>query len=224
MGLILSLLWENFCGIIVFQFVRHPPRRYGIRFYHNYAPPSCCGFFIVLDVGYFLVGSRILGNSCLAVSCDLGVLIRTSKLTYFTISISSSPGSSRKPELMFVLSVCFYLFIYVWLFWIFAALHRLSLVAASRCYCGPQCVSFSLRQRLLRMTGSRRAGFRSCSLQTQWLWLLGSRAWAQQLWYMGLVALQHVESSWARDQTRVPCIGRRVLTHCTNREVPELML
>ena len=24
----------------------------------------------------------------------------------------------------------------------------------------------------------------------------------------GLVALQHAESSWPRDQTRVPCIGR----------------
>ena len=25
-----SLLWENFCGIIIFQFVSHPPGRYGI--------------------------------------------------------------------------------------------------------------------------------------------------------------------------------------------------
>ena len=32
--------------------------------------------------------------------------------------------------------------------------------------------------------------------------------WAQQLWWVGLVALQHVGSSWTRDQKRVPGIGR----------------
>ena len=44
--------------------------------------------------------------------------------------------------------------------------------------------------------------------------------WAQ-LWLAGLVALQHVGSSRTRDQTRVPCIGRRILNHCATREVPE---
>ena len=34
----LSLLWENFCGIIISQFVGRPPSRYGIRFYCNCAP------------------------------------------------------------------------------------------------------------------------------------------------------------------------------------------
>ena len=29
-----------------------------------------------------------------------------------------------------------------------------------------------------------------------------------------------VESSWTRDQTCVPCIGRGILKHCTTREVP----
>lgn len=75
----------------------------------------------------------MFGNSCPAVSCDSGFLVRTSERTSFS-TISSSPGSSRKPELMFCLSVCLYLFIYVWLFWVFVAFHRLSLVAASRCY------------------------------------------------------------------------------------------
>ena len=54
-------------------------------------------------------------------------------------------------------------------------------------------------------------------LQLQLLWFLllwgtGSRcmdlsscdAWAQQLWYLGLVDLRHVESSWFRDQTCDP--------------------
>ena len=44
--------------------------------------------------------------------------------------------------------------------------------------------------------------------------------WAQQLWHTGLVAPRHVGSSWTRAQTRVPCVGRRILNHCTTREVP----
>ena len=54
----------------------------------------------------------------------------------------------------------------------------------------------------------------------QWLWLMGSREQAQQLWHTGLVAPQHAGSSWTRDQTQVPCTGRRILNHCTTREVP----
>ena len=50
-----------------------------------------------------------------------------------------------------------------------------------------------------------------------------SRAQAQQLWHMGLVAPRHVGSSWTRARTRVPCIGRRILNHCTTREVPPLV-
>ena len=41
---------------------------------------------------------------------------------------------------------------------------------------------------------------------------------------MHLVTLRHVESSWTRDQTHVPCIGRRILIHCTTREVPFYLL
>ena len=42
----------------------------------------------------------------------------------------------------------------------------------------------------------------------------------QQLLYMDLVAPWHVESSWIRDQTPVPCIGRWILNHWTTREAP----
>ena len=41
---------------------------------------------------------------------------------------------------------------------------------------------------------------------------------------MGLVASQHVESSWTRARTRVPCIGRRILNHCATREVPSTFI
>ena len=45
----LSLLWENFCGIIIFQFMNFPHSRYGIWFYCFWEPlfPSCCGLFFV---------------------------------------------------------------------------------------------------------------------------------------------------------------------------------
>ena len=35
---------------------------------------------------------------------------------------------------------------------------------------------------------------------------------------MGLVAPQHVGSSWTRGRTHVPCIGRRILNHWATRE------
>ena len=45
-------------------------------------------------------------------------------------------------------------------------------------------------------------------------------AQAQQLWLTGLVAPWHVGSSQTRAQTRVPCISRQILNHCTTREAP----
>ena len=47
---------------------------------------------------------------------------------------------------------------------------------------------------------------------------------AQEVQSTGSVALQHVGSSWTRDWTHVPCIGRQILIHCTPREVPRLCL
>ena len=41
---------------------------------------------------------------------------------------------------------------------------------------------------------------------------------SQQLWCKGSVALSHVESSRARDQTCVPCIGKQILNHWTTRK------
>ena len=47
-------------------------------------------------------------------------------------------------------------------------------------------------------------------------------AQAQQLWLTGPVALRHMGSSQTRARTRVPCIGRQTLNHCTTREAPKL--
>lgn len=42
------------------------------------------------------------------------------------------------------------------------------------------------------------------------------------MWRGGLIALQHVNlSSPTRDQTRIPCTGRLILSHWTSREVPQ---
>ena len=67
---------------------------------------------------------------------------------------------------------------------------------------------------LLWSTGSRHSSFSRCSTWAQQLWLKGSS------WHMSLVALHHVESSHTRDRTRVPCLGRRILIHCSTRKVP----
>ena len=42
----------------------------------------------------------------------------------------------------------------------------------------------------------------------------------QYLRRSGLVAPWHVESSWIGDWTRVSCIGRWILIHCSTREIP----
>ena len=41
------------------------------------------------------------------------------------------------------------------------------------------------------------------------------------MWYIRLVALWYVGSSWARDQTHVSCIGRQILYHGGTRDAQE---
>ena len=66
--------------------------------------------------------------------------------------------------------------------------------------------------------------YRALGMWAQQLWLAGSRAQDQQLWRTGLVVPRHVGSSWTRDQTHVPCIGRWVLNHCATREFPQISI
>ena len=116
----------------------------------------------------------------------------------------------------------FFLSFFIWLGWVFVAARGLSLVAVSGATlrCGVRTCHFSLRWLLLlQSTGSRHMGFSTCGTQAQLLWLVGSRAQVQQSWRTGFVAPQHVGSSQTRAQTCVPCIGRRILNHCTTREV-----
>ena len=65
------------------------------------------------------------------------------------------------------------------------------------------CEGFSLQQLLL-------------------MWNTGSECKAEQLWSMGLVAPQHVGSSWTRGRTGGPYIARWILNHWTTREAHSL--
>ena len=48
-------------------------------------------------------------------------------------------------------------------------------------------------------------------------------AQAQYLWRTGLVAPQHVGSSWTRDRTCLSCTGRQILYHWATREAPAML-
>ena len=65
---------------------------------------------------------------------------------------------------------------------------------------------------LLQGTGSR-----ACGLQL--LWHLGSVVVAH-----GISCLTACQSSWTRDQTHVPCIGRWTFNHRTTREVQQTFI
>ena len=86
-----------------------------------------------------------------------------------------------------------HLFLYFWLHWAFVAACGLSLVAVSRAY--------SLVHGLLSVVASL--------LEDHGLY----GTWAQYLWLTGLIALPHVEASWARDRTHIPCTGRWIPHH-----------
>ena len=93
--------------------------------------------------------------------------------------------------------------------WPFLQLRQVGLLSSC-----PTLQGFSLQWLLLLWSiGCRCMGFSSCGTWAQQLQLLGSGAQAQQLWCMGLFALQHVGSSYIRYGTRGSCIGRRILYH-----------
>ena len=85
------------------------------------------------------------------------------------------------------------------------------------------CGGFSCCEALALGTRAQQLWLAGSRVQAQQLWLAGSRVQAQQLWCTGLVAPQHVGSSLSRAQSRVSCLGRRILNHCATREVPELV-
>ena len=99
--------------------------------------------------------------------------------------------------------ICMYL---VWLCWVFTAARELC------SSCGVR--AFHLRGfSCCRAQALGRTDFSNHSAWARQSWLPGSRAQAQCFWCTGLVAPQRVVYSWIRDQTRVSCIGREILSH-----------
>ena len=89
---------------------------------------------------------------------------------------------------------------FIWLSWVFSAVCGLSLAAVSRATL--RCSAFSLQgPPELQSTGSGVPGL-------------------QELWHVGSAALRLVESSRARDQTLVPCIGRQTFHRWTHQGSP----
>ena len=93
-----SLQWVDFCGMIVLQFVSHPPSGYGIWFYCDCTPSTvslqlllclwmwgiCFGEFQCLPV-----------DNCSAVSCDSGALARGSQhMSSYSAILNQSPRVS----------------------------------------------------------------------------------------------------------------------------------
>ena len=95
--------------------------------------------------------------------------------------------------------VCLFVF---WLRWVFVTAHWL--------------FSGCSKQGLLLSCGAGATHCRGFSCCRSWALGCSSSVVAAK----GFVVLQHVESSWTRDRTWIPCIGRWILNHWTPREVP----
>ena len=71
-------------------------------------------------------------------------------------------------DILPIIILFYFLFIYFWLRWVFVAVCSLSLVVASGGYSSLRCAGFSLWWLLvLRSTGSRHVGFGSCGMRAQ---------------------------------------------------------
>ena len=73
-GLEPSQRWKNFFGIIVLQFVGHPPSRYGARCCCNCAPPTVSLLSLWTWSIFFSGPQRPPVNGCSTASCDFGAL------------------------------------------------------------------------------------------------------------------------------------------------------
>ena len=113
-----------------------------------------------------------------------------------TFITTGPPGKSQEYWL-------FKTFIYLWLHRVFVAAHGLPLRAASGGSSLLWCAGLLVAVSSSVVEHSLEAGR------------------PQQLWHIGLVAPQHVDSSQTRYRTHALCTGRQILNHWTTREVPE---
>ena len=91
-----SQQWENFFGIIVFQFVGHPLGSYGIWFYHDCAPPtfSLCLLVFQHGISVFDGFQRLPVDGCSTAGCNFDVLAGGDEHTSFYSAIFFSSVQS----------------------------------------------------------------------------------------------------------------------------------
>ena len=109
----------------------------------------------------------------------------------------------------------------IFIVWVVLGLHGCVLVFFS---CGEQRLLFFMVCRLLSLqsTGSGHMAFNSCSTTGSGVVMWGPQSMrALRAVAQGPNRSGHVGSSWTRDWTHVPCIGRWVPIHWTTREVLE---
>ena len=109
----------------------------------------------------------------------------------------------------FKINICSF---YLWLHWVFVALHGPSPGEARGATFQLRCMGFSSWWFLLLWSTGSRHVQASVALAPR------LQIQAQQLWYKDLVAPQHVESPWIKDQTHAPCSGRWIVYHLATRE------
>ena len=104
------------------------------------------------------------GSSCAPQICRLGASCPPF-LHPAAVCVSPTANADFNPAYQSLLVKLPHHFFF-WLHWVFVAAHGLSLVVVSGCYSLLRCAGFSLQWLLLlRSTGSRCTGFRSCGLQ-----------------------------------------------------------
>ena len=109
---------------------------------------------------------------------------------------------------IFIYLFIFNKFIYLFVF-LFLAVLGLCCCVWALSNCGKQGLLFFVVHGLLIVVASVVVEHGLQARGLQYLWLIGSRAQAQQLWFTGLVAPRHVGSSQTRDGTCVPALAGR---------------
>ena len=93
-----SVQWVDFCGIIVLQFVSHPPSSYGIWFYCDCPPPTMSLWLLIClwMWGIFFGEFQCLPvDDCSAVGCDSSVLERGSEsMSFYSAILNQSPSTA----------------------------------------------------------------------------------------------------------------------------------
>ena len=151
------------------------------------------GFLFYYFFYFFLIALGLYCCTLAFPSCgEQGLLCAKHKLWVHRLSTWGSQALTQAQQLWPVgfIGFCFFFFIsfiYLWLHWVFVAACFLQLQQMGAC-------SLIAVHELLIVVAS-----------------LVVENGLQCLWYVGLIALCHLESAWTRDQTHISSFGRQLL-------------